>query len=122
MFKNQKINLIIVALLTLSFAMNVYAIDCNGVIGPELMSEISSIFRIIQIACPVLLLLLTSLDFAKVVFGDNKDGMEKAKSNFLKRSVALMIIFLAPFIIELVLKLINDASIRSAAECVNQVK
>ncbi len=118
MFKKNKINLLIVMVFTLGFTLSVNAANCDGVIGPELMSEINSILRIIQIATPVILLLLTSIDFAKVVFNDNKDGLDKAKNNFMKRSIAAMIVFFAPYIIRLVLNLINDASLSSAASCI----
>ena len=110
----------IIFTLTLAFTINVSAETCEGVISNALMSEIKSVFRIIQIAAPVLLLLFTTFDFASVVFSDNKDGLDKAKKNFLKRGVAVLIIFFAPFIIELILDLINDASLSDAADCVRR--
>ncbi len=93
--------------------------SCQGIFGQELIDEIKSIFRIIQIIAPIALLLLTSFDFAKVVFSDNKDGLNKAKNNFLKRAVAVLIIFFSPYIITLILDLINDSSMRS---CLDQMK
>lgn len=89
---------------------NVYADNCESVINPKLLDEIKSILRIIQIAAPVILLFLTSLDFAKVVFADNKDGINKAKNNFLKRGVAVLIIFFAPMIISLILDLVQESN------------
>lgn len=122
MKKKMSLVLMVILILTLTINVNAANATCDGVIGSKLMSEIKSIFRMIQIAAPVILLLLTSIDFAKIVFSDNKDGMEKAKNNFLKRAVATMIIFFAPFIIQLVLEFINDSSIRTIEECVNQIK
>ena len=111
---------LIIPIMILFVTINVSAESCEGVISNALMSEIKSVFRIIQIAAPVLLLLFTTFDFAKLVFSDSKDGMNKAKSNFLKRGVAVLIIFFAPFIIEFILDLINDASISDAANCVRR--
>ena len=67
----------------------------------------SPVSIVAMIVVPILLLLLTSIDFAKVVFSDNKDGMKKAKDNFVKRAVAVLIVFFAPMIIELIMKLVD---------------
>lgn len=96
--------------------INVYA-DC-GIFKQELLDEIKSITRIIQIAAPVALLFFTSLDFAKVVFNDNKDGIDKAKNNFLKRGVAVLIIFFAPMIVTLILDIMQENSMK---ECIPYV-
>ena len=96
----------------------------GGKIAPEYKGEkyykekINGV-KVIRIAVPILLILLTSFDFAKVVFGDNKDGLNKAKNNFLKRAVAVLIIFFAPYIIGLILDLVNEASVKS---CVEEMK
>lgn len=75
------------------------------------------IFQPIKIVAPILLLVLTSLDFAKVVFsGKGKDDMEKAKKNFLRRSVATLIIFFAPYLVSLILTLLDNAVIKSCLE------
>ena len=97
----------------------VHADTCQGIFGQELLDEIKSIFDIIRIVVPIVLLVLTSIDFAKSVFVDNKDGLNKAKNNFLKRAVAVLIIFFAPEIINLILDFINEETMRS---CINQVK
>ena len=86
---------------------------CQGIFGNELLGEIKSVLKIIQIVSPIILLLLTSLDFAKVIFSDSKDGLDKAKNNFLKRGVAILIIFFAPFIINLILDLVNEKTAQS---------
>ena len=91
--------------------INVYAAgECESTINPKLLTEIKGVLRLIQIAAPVALLFLTSLDFAKVIFNDNKDGLDKAKNNFLKRSVAVLIIFFAPMIVSLILDLVNESN------------
>ena len=92
--------------------------SCVGIFGEDLIGEIKSVLDVIRIVAPIILLLLTSLDFAKVVFADNKDGLNKAKNNFLKRAVAILIIFFAPDIIRLILNLVNDMS---KSSCLNDL-
>lgn len=101
----------------LCVSINVYAEDCNGVFDPNFLNDLDRfVYKPIKYATPVLLLVLTSFDFAKVVFSGDGKGMDKAKNNFLKRSVAALIIFFAPNIIELIVGWIQDNSIASCMQ------
>ena len=93
---------------------------CTGIFGPNLLAQMQSVLNIIQIVAPILLILLTSLDFAKAVFSDNKDALKKAKDNFLKRAVAILIVFFAPNIISLILSLVDEATING--DCIEAMK
>ena len=109
-------------ILTLSITVHAANNSCNGVFGPDLINELKEIFKFVKIIAPIIFLVLTSLDFAKVVFSDSKDGMDKAKNNFLKRAVATLIIFFAPDIITLIMQIIDDEAIKNAANCIPQLK
>ena len=74
------------------------------------------IFIPIRWLTPIILIVLTSLDFAKAIFVDEKEGMGKAKSNFGKRAVVALIIFLAPTIVSILLTLVDGANI---SNCLN---
>lgn len=74
------------------------------------------IFIPIRWLTPIILIVLTSLDFAKAIFVDEKEGMGKAKGNFVKRAVAALIIFLAPTIVSILLTLVDGANI---SNCLN---
>ena len=117
----RKRNYVLLLIVILLSFVKVYAEgeDCVGIFGQDLINEIKGVLDIIRIVAPIILLLLTSLDFAKVVFSDSKDGLDKAKNNFLKRAVAVLIIFFAPNIIELILTLVDNASMSS---CANAIK
>ena len=77
------------------------------------------IFTPIRWLTPIILIVLTSLDFAKAIFMDEKDGMGKAKGNFGKRAVAALIIFLAPTIVSILLTLIDGANV---SECMKNAE
>ena len=53
------------------------------------------------------MIVLTSIDFAGVVFSGDSKGMDKAKNNFMKRAVAALIIFFAPNILNLIFQMTN---------------
>ena len=85
--------------------------DCRSIYGDLLDFLEKNVFKIIYFLTPIVLIVLTSIDFAKAVFNDEKDGMKKATSNFVKRAVAAILIFLAPTFVEIILSLLNNASI-----------
>ena len=117
----KKKNLVLLCIVTviLVFTFNVYAEDCSGVFDDNLIAKLDMyVYKPVKYATPVLLLVLTSFDFAKVVFSGTKEGMDKAKNNFLKRSVAALIIFFAPDIIKLLVEFVQEQSI---ASCTNNM-
>lgn len=74
-------------------------IDCEGLLGESVLDDINKILTWIKIGVPILLILLGSLDFGKAVISDDPKTFSKAGSNFIKRMIAAIAIFFAPFII-----------------------
>ena len=115
--KRKNVILLCIVTLILFFSINVYADECSGIFDPKFISDMDTyVYKPIKWATPVLLLVLTSIDFAKVVFSNDGKSMDKAKNNFLKRAVAALIIFFAPDIIKLIVSFINDQSIASCMQ------
>ena len=115
--KKKNILLLIITVMIVFSTINVFAASCQEVIGAELMEKIrNNVFKPIKIIAPVLLLVFTTIDFAKAVFSDNKDGINKALNNFLKRAIATLVVFFAPDIIELIISFINS---RNMDACLN---
>ena len=114
----KNILMLVTFVFILCMSINVFAAgtaaDCTGVFGDDLIGILNKyLYTPIKWATPILLILLTSFDFAKVVFAGKKEEMDKAKNNFLKRFIAAVIIFFAPDILDLIMTLINDRSIAS---------
>ena len=115
----------------LGFAINAFAgpvytgptggeYSCTGVFGAEFLDVLQNhIYAPIKWLTPILLIILTSVDFAKVVFTGKKDDMTKVTNNFLKRAIAALIIFFAPDIVILIVDLVNQHSISS---CMNNLR
>lgn len=117
----KNILLITIFVFILGISINVFAADCNGVFGKDFIPAMRNyVYTPIKWATPILLLILTSIDFAKVVFAGKKEDMDKAKNNFLKRSIAAIIIFFAPNIIDLVVSFIQNKSISACLESFQQ--
>ena len=111
--------LIIIFVFVLGITINVRAetATCSGVFSTDFLNAMNDyVYVPIKWITPALLLVLTSFDFAKVVFAGKKEEMDKAKNNFLKRTIAAFIIFFAPDIIKLVVNFIQNQSIASCME------
>ena len=113
--KKRNILMLFIVTLIITFSINVYADDgCSGTgISNFICNMNQYVYKPIKWGTPAILLLLTSFDFAKVVFSGDGKGMDKAKNNFLKRSIAALIIFFAPEIIELIAGFIDPPDISS---------
>ena len=112
----RKRNMFIIFIFILSISIVVKAEPtCNSIFDSNIMQVLQNdVYTPLKVAAPVLLLIFTTIDFAKAVFVSNeKDGMEKAKSNFVKRGVAALIVFFAPDIINLILSLVDQYNLSS---------
>ena len=74
-------------------------IDCEGLLGPDVRDDISEILGWIKIAVPILLVVLGSLDFSKAVLADDQNALSKAWKTFIKRIIAAIAVFFAPYLI-----------------------
>lgn len=72
-------------------------------------------FRLIYIGVPILLLVLTTFDFAQVVFVDDKDGIQNAFKKFKKRLVVAVLIYFVPVILN---TLIDIVGVDKVGECI----
>ena len=112
--KKKSTILLMLVTIIITYSMDVFAAGCNQVIAQDLINTLNLyVYRPVKWLTPVLLLVLTSLDFAKVIFNGDDKGMSKATSNFLKRFVAALIVFFAPDIIQLLFTFINNQSLDS---------
>lgn len=110
----KKKNIIIVCLFiaVLFCTVNVYAdtVTCQGILGSGLYNTIKdNVLKPLKVIAPILLLIFTSMDFAKNVFSDKKDNMSKSWENFLKRTVATLLVFFASEILNFILGFVDKA-------------
>jgi len=81
----------------------VYGCD---VIPDEIRNWIKSTLNLVKYVALALVIVLGILDFIKAAASGEADQMKKSGSSFLKRIIAVVILFLLPVIVELVLNLI----------------
>ena len=71
----------------------------------SLEKYIYAIYNLIRFGVPIVIVLLSTLDFASVVISGENDNMEKAKKKFITRLIIGVIIFLIPIILQAILKM-----------------
>ena len=95
---------------------------CQVLLGSEFLEFLNdNIFKVIYIGVPIILILLTSFDFAKVVFANDKEEIQKAGKRFGKRVIVAILIFLVPTIIIFISNMIGADQIDTCVKYFNDV-
>ena len=88
--------------------------NCSQLIDTETEGSfgwlLQKILNYIKIAGPILVVLLSALDFIKAIASSEEDAFKKAQSRLVIRLVAALALFLVPTFVELLLGLINGIS------------
>lgn len=85
--------------------------DANGNFTKESFGWlIQTALNYIKIIGPVLVIILSMLEFIKAIATSDEDAMKKAQSRLVVRLIAVVVLFLLPFLVGEVLKLINGLS------------
>lgn len=82
--------------------------DLKGDFGPVL-DIIGTIIEIICLVVPIILVIICSIDFAKAVISQDNDALKKAMSKSFKRLIAGVIIFLLPFVVSFIMKIVGGS-------------
>lgn len=69
--------------------------------------ELQKVFDAIRIVVPILIVVLSSLDFAKAIFGGGDDEVKKAQGKLIKRLIVAFVFFLLPTLMNFMLGIID---------------
>lgn len=95
---------------------------CRNLLGDDFLNFLNdNVFKLIYIGVPILLIVLTSFDFAKVVFIDDKEGIQGAFKKFGKRAVAAVLIYFVPTILIFVVNLIGADDVEKCAQTIKNI-
>lgn len=75
---------------------------CN--IGEQVLSMVYNVLKWAKYIAPVLVIILSILDFIKALAAQSDDEMKKAQGKFVKRLIVAALLFLLPLIINFALK------------------
>lgn len=95
--------------------------SCGGILDniPALLPKLVSVaYTIIQIAVPIVLVILGTLDLMKGIMAQKEDEIKKGQTVFIKRLIAAAIVFFVFAISKFVISFVsNDRGILDCAEC-----
>lgn len=81
---------------------------CEEILGSSGVKILKTIKNIIFVVCPIILIVLGTLDFAQAVFAQSEDGIKKAQQKFVKRLIITAVIFLVPSVLQVILNLAHS--------------
>ena len=95
---------------------------CESLFGSDFLKFLNNnVFTVVRIAIPLILILFTSFDFAKVIFVDDKDGMKKAWKNCYRRIIAALLIYLIPAILIFVIRIVGAGEVDKCVDYFNNI-
>ena len=95
---------------------------CEAIYGDDFIHFLKkNILNVIYIIVPILLLVLTTIDFVKVVMSNEKDGVKKAGTRFGKRVIAAILIYLTPTILIFLAEIMGASPISDCAKYIQKI-
>ena len=78
---------------------------CQGILGEDLTALLKDALRLMQIAGPILVIIMTIIDLIKAVASGGKDDLPKLGAKTVKRLIYAVILFVIPSLLDWVFKL-----------------
>lgn len=77
--------------------------DCNDLFSSDLKAIIKWLLKIIQIGGPILLIILSAVDFSQVIISNDQEALKKAVSKVIKRAIAAIVLFFVPLLVQILI-------------------
>lgn len=78
-----------------------------GSLSADIVTYIFKLFGFARYIVPVILIILSIIDYIKAIASDSEDEMKKVSGRFAKRLLAAALIFIIPLIIDFILGMFN---------------
>ena len=93
----------------------------SGVVVPgPIVGVVSTIYTLIKVAVPLLLIIFGMLDLGKAVISQKEDDIKKQQNVFIKRLIAAALVFFVFAIVQLLVNLVDDSN-TDLMGCVKQI-
>ncbi len=84
--------------------------NCQAVLGSSVVELLQMIFNYIKVLGPILVIIMSSLDFTKTILAGDEDSMKKAQKNLGIRLICAVGLYFLPIIITIIINLIFGTS------------
>ena len=104
---------------TTSLSLN----TCDALFGYNFINLLkNNVFKILYFSIPILLVVLTTIDFFKCVFSDDNKEIKKGFDKLTKRIIAAVLIFLTPTILIFLIQFVGNDEIKTCVETFNSTE
>lgn len=86
-------------------------------IPPLVPQVVSVIYNVVQVAVPVVLIIMGMLDLTKGITAGKEDEMKKGQQLLIKRVIAAILVFLVFIVVKLVISFVADKSTSNIMDC-----
>ena len=94
-------------------------VPCGGVMVPDTIANlVSTIYTLIKVAVPLLLILFGMIDLGKAVISQKEDDIKKQQNVFVKRLIAAALVFFVFAIVQLLVNLVDDGNSWSCVKAI----
>ena len=82
-----------------------YGDQCSNKFSSDIKEISDKVMRLFFISAPFILLIFGSLDFFKIITVSNPDEIKKNRTNFIKRIIAFLLLYITPYLVRTVFNL-----------------
>lgn len=87
---------------------------------PKKFPQLTSFaISVLEVAVPVILILMGMFDLVKAITSGKEDGIKKAQSTFVKRLIAGALVFFIIAIVKLLINVLDSSGAAGIIDCVN---
>ena len=125
----KKITLILAMAFAVLYTPSVMAVTTKGCISafggknvelaPKIPNTVHTVILVIQIAVPIVLVIMGMLDLFKAITAQKEDEIKKGQQMFIKRLIAAAIVFFVIAIVKLLFSFVADDKNGNMIDCVN---
>ncbi|MDD4187626.1 MAG: hypothetical protein PHX04_02545 [Bacilli bacterium] len=81
---------------------------CTGLLGPELKKDLEQILKIIRIAGPLIVVILSSVEFIGAIANKDDDALKKCTQKLATRLILVAVLFFLPILLNILLSFIDQ--------------
>lgn len=81
---------------------------CESLLGPTFKRDLEQVFKIMLIAGPLIVLVLTTTEFISAIVNKDDDAIKKCVSKLTTRLILIVILFFLPILLNLLLSFLDD--------------
>ncbi len=125
----KKIVFILIMAFTVLYAPSVMAVTTKGCLNafggknvelaPKIPNTVHTVILVIQIAVPVVLVIMGMLDLFKAITAQKDDEIKKGQQMFVKRLIAAALVFFVIAVVKLLFSFVAEDKNGNMIDCVN---